>query len=123
MAFQVTLRFIVVICFTFLVQVSLAEHNIRQCADPTQAAHILCQKDIKDGAKFLQIIKEVVDCPESGINTYPITCILVTNQLGDDGGDAEIVSGGIGYTSVEISMTSKLSKGLDYHMEIYTAQE
>jgi len=32
-----------------------------------------------------------------------------------------IENGGIGYYFVEISLTSNLMKGLEYHIEIYTA--
>ncbi|XP_066140969.1 uncharacterized protein [Euwallacea fornicatus] len=103
-----------------LVNFGNAEHNIDQCADPDIAVELLCSEDIKESGKFARILKEVIDCPATGLNSDPITCIKVTNKMGDDGGNAQIVSGGINYYSVEILLESQWSKGLDYHIEVYT---
>ncbi|KAL1494587.1 hypothetical protein ABEB36_010161 [Hypothenemus hampei] len=98
----------------------LKEHNVVQCPNATQAVNLLCTKDLSESGKIFQHIKEYIDCPATGVNTKPITCIQVINQMGDDGGDASIVTGGVGYTSVEIELISQTSKGLDYHIDVYT---
>ncbi|XP_066254041.1 uncharacterized protein [Euwallacea similis] len=112
---------VIVALVTFcVVNFGNAAHSIDQCADPSLATTLICSKDIKESGKFLKVLEEVIDCPESGVINHKITCIKVTNKLGEDGGDAEIVSGGVDYYNVEISLISQRSKGLDYHIEIYT---
>ncbi|MDN4163634.1 MBF2 family protein, partial [Nocardioides abyssi] len=97
------------------------DHNIYQCPDPSTATKLLYQKDVKENGKFLAVLTETIDFPESGVNPNKITCIIVTNKLGENGGYANIVSGGLNDYKTEIVLKSQTGKGLDYHIEIYSA--
>ncbi|XP_066141455.1 uncharacterized protein [Euwallacea fornicatus] len=122
-------KFLAVVAFCFILFnlsgaefdiVSNDDHGLRQCADPTLATDLLCEFDIKVSGRFLHIITETVDCPKFGVQPDKITCIIVTNQMGDAGGEVKIVDGGINYFNVEIVLKSQISKGMDYHIEVYT---
>ncbi|XP_066253958.1 uncharacterized protein [Euwallacea similis] len=110
---------LVAFCLIFL-NVRAADHNLRQCADTSLAKSLICEDDIRISGKFLHQITEIVDCPKYGVQSNKISCIIVTNQLGENGGEVTITDGGINYYNVEIALKSQVSKGLNYHVEVYT---
>ncbi|CAG9770972.1 unnamed protein product [Ceutorhynchus assimilis] len=107
-----------------IVQNALKEdsHSIYQCPDPTAlATPALCTFRIKESGKFLQRITKTINCPDTGINTVKLGCIIVRDNMDDDkGGFATIREGGVGTFAVTVYLKSQLNQGLDYNVQIFT---
>lgn len=72
---------------------------------------------MKQSRKFMRHVSEMYKYP---LNSKPnkITCVKALDQ-GNTGGHAVIQSGGPGYNYVTLQITSKISSGFNYKIEIY----
>ncbi|XP_060529345.1 uncharacterized protein LOC132703848 [Cylas formicarius] len=100
---------------TFLV----AGENLFDCPDPTLATQLVCDKDLSEDGFFLTVKSKEITCPDSILNSAPITCIDV-RDLDSDGGSVKLVDGGLNYNQVTLQFTSKLGQGLHYNIKVYS---
>ena len=100
-----------------LLEVSFGQnHNLIRCQ--FQPSDTLLQREYS--ARSFKFLKRVSATIHIDVGKNIINCIHALDQWGDDsGGYAEIVKGGIGYNYVEVKITSKVSRGFNFKIEIY----
>ncbi|XP_060529123.1 uncharacterized protein LOC132703712 [Cylas formicarius] len=109
------------LCLFFAIATYLvAGENLFDCPDPTLATQLVCDKDISEDGFFLTVKSKEITCPDSILNSIPITCIDIRDLDSDNrGGSVKVKDGGINYNQVTVELTSKLGQGLHFNVKVY----
>ncbi|KAL1493099.1 hypothetical protein ABEB36_011225 [Hypothenemus hampei] len=106
---------------TFLACLVFAGANdIFECPESERRGTMICFADIGKFGEKDKVVEDVYICANNAtLNPGLITCLIVHNSMGFNGGTAVIRAGGLGYDYVEIDMKSQVSYAFDFHIEAF----
>ncbi|KAL3275058.1 hypothetical protein HHI36_019830 [Cryptolaemus montrouzieri] len=97
-------------------------HDYFECEE-ARATYRVYDRLIQKSGKPNTKVDVTIKLPKIGLLSRPITCISIEDLDGNGvGGFPEVISGGLNYRFVTISLESQVGKGLSFAVKIYTDQ-
>ena len=92
-------------------------HTLR-LNEPGTGDEILYKEECRKGDKFMSVVEHTFRYQAK--SNEEITAVVAEDQWSDDtGGNAEVVSGGVGCREVKIRVRSRKNRGFNFHFYVF----